>query len=382
MNRDCITPHKNNEDTGVNKFILILSGFFLASLIACSKAEPPEQPEVARPAKIFTVVGPDELMIRSFPGEVQASDEANMAFRVSGKLVEFPAKRGFPVKQGDLLARLDPADFQAAVNHAQAQYDLSVAQYNRAAELVERQLISKAETDQRLAMMKVHKSELTRARNNVDYTQLFAPFDGVVARRMAENYENVTAGQVILILQTGQMVDVIVDIPESIVARVERVVSKRDPKPVQIRFGSATDRTYTAQYKEHETNADPATLTFKVTFSLPAPDDLNVLPGMSATVIADLSRLFSEELAAVTLVPIEAVFSAEEEPLDADRQQVWIVEPDSMRTTRRDVKVGPLKGQKIAILEGLEPGELIIAAGVNAVQEGMWVRPMKRERGL
>ena len=381
MNRGCITPHKN-EDTSVNKFILILSGFFLASLIGCSKAEPPKQPEVARPAKIFTVVGPDELMIRSFPGEVQASDEANMAFRVSGKLVEFPAKRGFPVKQGDLLARLDPADFQAAVNHAQAQYDLSVAQYNRAAELVERQLVSQAETDQRLAAMKVRKSDLTRARNNVDYTQLIAPFDGVVARRMAENYENVTAGQVVLVLQTGQMVDVIVDIPESIVARVERVVSERDPKPVQIRFGSTKDRTYTAHYKEHETNADPATLTFKVTFSLPAPDDLNVLPGMSATVIADLSRLFSEELAAVTLVPIEAVFSAEEEPLDADLKQVWVVDPESMRTTRRDVKVGPLKGQKIAILEGLEPGELIIAAGVNAVREGMWVRPMKRERGL
>ena len=366
----------------MNKFILILTGFLLASLIACSRSEPPEQPEVARPAKLFTVVGPDELMIRSFPGEVQASDEANMAFRVSGKLIEFPAHRGIPVKQGDLLARLDPADYQALVNHDQAQYDLSVAQYNRAAELVERQLISRAETDQRMAMMKVSKSKLTRARNNVAYTHLFAPFDGVVARRMAENYENVTAGQVVLILQTGQMVDVIVDIPESIVARVERVTSERDPKPGQIRFGSATDRTYTAHYKEHETNADPATLTFKVTFSLPAPDDLNVLPGMSATVIADLSRLFSEELAAVTLVPIEAVFSAEEEPLNADRQQVWVVDPDSMRTTRRDVNVGPLKGQKIAILEGLEQGELIIAAGVNAVQEGMWVRPMKRERGL
>jgi multidrug efflux pump subunit AcrA (membrane-fusion protein) len=53
-----------------------------------------------------------------------------------------------------------------------------------------------------------------------------------------------------------------------------------------------------------------------------------------------------------------------------------------MRTSRRDVKVGPLTGQNIAILEGLDPGELIVAAGVNAVQEGMWVRPMKRERGL
>jgi len=137
-----------------------------------------------------------------------------------------------------------------------------------------------------------------------------------------------------------------------------------------------------AYYKEHETSADPATLTFKVTFSLPAPDDMNVLPGMSATVIADMVGLYAEELEGVTLVPIEAVFSAEDEPLDADRRQVWVVDPDTMRTSRRDVKAGPLTGQNIAILEGLDPGDLIIAAGVNAVQENMWVRPMERERGL
>jgi RND family efflux transporter MFP subunit len=366
----------------VNKFSLVLTGFLLVTLTACSRPEPPPPPEVARPAKLFTVVGPDEMLMRSFPGEVKASDEASLAFRVRGKLVEFPANRGIQVQQGDLLARLDPSDYQAAVNQAQAQYDLAVAQFDRAAELVGRKLISQAEYDQRLALKKVRKSDLTRATNNLDYTQLFAPFDGVVARRLSENFESVAAGQVVLILQTGKMVDVIVDIPESIVARVERVRYDSKPNAVQVRFGSTSDRTYTAQYKEHETSADPATLTFKVTFSLPAPDDLNVLPGMSATVIADLSGLFSEEMAGVTLVPIEAVFSAEDEPLDADRRQVWVVDPDSMRTSRRDVKVGPLTGQNIAIFDGLEPGELIVAAGVNAVQEGMWLRPMKRERGL
>jgi len=365
----------------VKFFNLVLTSFLFLSLTACSRPEPPPLPEVARPAKLFTVVGPDELMMRSFPGEVKASDEANLAFRVNGKLVEFPANRGIQVNQGDLLARLDPSDYQAEVNQAQAQYDLAVAQFNRAAELVGRKLISQAEYDQRLALKKVRKSDLTRATNNLDYTQLFAPFDGVVARRLSENFESVAAGQVVLILQTGKMVDVIVDIPESIVARIERVDAERKTKPVQVRFGSTSDRAYTAYYKEHETNADPATLTFKVTFSLPAPDDLNVLPGMSATVIADLSGLFSGETA-VTLVPIEAVFSAEDEPLDADKRQVWIVDPESMRTSRRDVKVGPLTGQNIAILEGLDAGELIVAAGVNAVQEGMWVRPMKRERGL
>ena len=135
----------------MKKFSLILTVLLFVLLTACSKSEPPPLPEVARPAKLFTVVGPDELMMRSFPGEVRASDEANMAFRVSGKLVEFPANRGILVEQGNLLARLDPSDYQAAVNQTQAQYDLAVAQFKRAAELVDRQLVSRSEYEQREA---------------------------------------------------------------------------------------------------------------------------------------------------------------------------------------------------------------------------------------
>ena len=360
--------------------VLVLT--LAVSAVACSRPEPPPAPEVARPARIFTVEGPNARLIRSFPGEVRASDEAEMAFRVGGRLVEFPANRGIPVKQGELLARLDPADYQAAVNQAQAEYTLAVAQFERAAELIDRQLISQSEYDQRNSLMKVRKSNLVRAQNNLDYTQLYAPFDGVVGRRMAENFENVASGQVVLILQTDQMVDVSVDVPESIIVRVERTPTNREPRAVQVRFGSAPDRTFEAWYKEHEPSADPATLTFRVTFSLPIPEDVNVLPGMSATVIADLSELFADLVSDQTLVPIEAVFSAEEEPLQAEFRQVWTVDPDTMRAERRDVRVGPLSGDRIAILEGLEEGEMIISAGVNGVQEGLLVRPMQRERGL
>jgi RND family efflux transporter MFP subunit len=355
---------------------------FVLAVSACSRPEPPPPPEVARPAKIFTVEGPEALLIRSFPGEVRASDTADLAFRVGGELIEFPANRGIEVKQGDLLARLDPDDYQAAVNQALAEHELAVAQFNRAAELVDRKLISQADYDKRLAMMKVRRADLTRAENNLDYTRMFAPFDGVIARRLAENFESVASGQVVLVMQTIEMIDVSVDVPESIIARVERTRANRDPQPVEVRFGSARDRTYTALYKEHEAHTDAATLTFKVTFSLPVPDDLNVLPGMSATVIADLSSLFAEEAVNTTLVPIEAVFSAEDQPLDSEYKQVWIVNPETMRASRRDVKVGPLTGQKIALMEGLEEGDQIIVAGVNGVVEGMLVRPMRRERGL
>ena len=360
---------------------LVLTGFLLVSLTACSPPEPPPVPEVARPAKMFTVQAPGTNMVRSFPGEVKATDEAELAFRVSGELVEFPAMRGRQVKQGDLLARLDDADFIAHMNQAQAHYDLSKAQFERAAELVDRQLVSRAEYDQRNALMKVRKSDLTRARNNLGYTTMVAPFDGVVAQRLAENFESVSAGQVVLILQTGEMVDVIVDVPESIVARIERRVGDRHSTPLKVVFDAASDMTFDAYYKEHEAKADPATLTYKVTLSMPAPEEINILPGMTATVIADIAHLF-EGVRDSYLVPIESVFAAEDMPLDTDVRYVWKVNPETMRANRAPVNVGALTGDNIVVMSGLQPGERLISAGVNAVVEGMLVREMTREAGL
>lgn len=360
---------------------MLTASLVVLLIAACSKPPPPVVEEVSRPAKLFTVDAAGAANLRSFPGEVRATDEANLAFRVSGELVEFPATRGKRVKQDELLARLDPANYQAALNEAQAQYDLSKAQFDRVAELVDRQLVSRSEYDQRQARMKVQQSDLTRARNNLDYTSIYAPFDGVIARILSDNHESVAAGQVVMVLQTGEMIDITVAIPESIIAHVERTEVNRAPKPVLVRFDSVGDETYEAQYKEHETRADPATLTYKVTFSLAIPQGINVLPGMSATVIANLSELLSGEHDG-TLVPIEAVFSAEEDPLDAQDKYVWLVDPQSMRAKRQAVRVGQLTGANIVLNQGLDEGDMIIAAGVNAVQEGMLVHAMEREGGL
>jgi len=360
-----------------------LLALFISALLlsACQQAAPPPAAEVVRPAKLFSVDEAGSSLVRSFPGEVRATDEAELAFRVSGELVELPATRGLRVSQGDLLARLDPSDYQAAVEQRRAQYELAKSQLARAEELVKRQLVSRSEYDQKLARSKVTRSDLTQAQNNLDYTRILAPFDGIVARQLAENFESVSPGQVILVLQTQDMLDIQVDVPESIISRVERTQVNQEPEPVQVRFDSIGAKTYEALYKEHETQADPATLTYKVTFSLPPPEGLNVLPGMSATIIADLSDLFEDEAAGI-MVPIEAVFSAEEEPIDSPTRYVWKVDPDSMRTTRQGVKVGQLTGDSIVVLEGLNVGDTIIAAGVNAVTENMQVRAMQREAGL
>ena len=365
-----------------------MSRFFSVALVlsvalttACSRSEPPPTPELARPARLFTVEGPDAAMIRSFPAEVRASEEADLAFRVSGKIVELPATRGLRVVPGQLLAQLDPADFEAARAQARAQFDLSTAQFNRAAELVDRKLISQAEYDSLLAQMQVAEADLTRASNNLDYTSLLAPFEGIVATRRVENFENVLAGQVIMVLQTENMLDLVFNVPESIISRLQRRNPSRNDANIKVHFGSSQTE-YDAFYKEHESNADPATLTFRVTATMPTPTKVTILPGMSATVTANLAKLYASEITNLTIVPIEAVFSAETEALDAEYRHVWVVDPETMRASDRRVITGALSGDRIAIKEGLVPGEVVISAGVNAVEEGMLVRPMKRERGL
>ena len=360
--------------------VLIL-GAILLLVAGCEDAPVPVKEEVVRPAKMFTVEAPGASHIRSFPGEVKATDEAELAFRVSGEIAEMLATRGMQVKQGDLLARLDPSDYQAALDQARAQYNLAKTQFERLEGLVKKQLISQADYDTREAEFRVAQSALKRAQNDLSYTRVHAPFDGVVARQLAENFERVTAGQTILVMQTGEMIDVIVDIPESIVARVERRPENEDPRPVQVRFDSVGDQLFDALYKEHETQADSATLTYKVTFSLPIPDEINVLPGMTATIIADMSGLFEGESKGF-LVPIESVFAAEDAPVDSATRYVWKVDPGDQRIRRAEVTVGQLSGDSIVVLSGLEEGDVLISAGVGAVYENMPVRPLTREAGL
>ena len=359
---------------------LIVSAALLLST-GCEEPPAPAKEEVTRPAKMFTVEAPGASHIRSFPGEVKATDEAELAFRVSGEISEMLATRGMRVKQGDLLARLDPSDYQATLDQAIAQHKLAKTQFERMKGLVEKQLISEADYDTREAEYRVAQSTLKRAQNDLKYTNVYAPFDGVVARQLAENFERVSAGQVVLVMQTGEMVDVIVDIPESIIARVERQPESERAEPVSVRFDSVGDTLFDAWYKEHETQADSATLTYKVTFSLPAPDEVNILPGMTATIIADISGLFKGESEGF-LVPIESVFAAEDAPVDSVTRYVWKVDPKDQRTRRAEVTVGQLSGDSIAVHSGLQAGDVLIAAGVSAVYENMPVRQLTREAGL
>jgi len=122
-------------------------------------------------------------------------------------------------------------------------------------------------------------------------------------------------------------------------------------------------------FKEVATKADTKTQTFELTYTMEQLVDATVLPGMTATVTADLSAIEDEDV--VFSVPVSAVVG--DYKLDP---RVWTVDMESMAVKPQSVKVGRMLGDDIEVLDGLEPGNRIVTAGTPFLVEGMKVTLM------
>lgn len=339
----------------------------------------PKQAEIVRPAKIITVGDASSELKREFPGEVEASDKAVQSFRVSGELKELPAQAGLAVKKGDILARLDPKDYKLAYDDAKAKYDLANVQYKRAEEIWAKRLIARADYDKAKSSFLAEKANLEKAKANLDYTILRAPFDGVVSKVHVDNFTNVRANDPIVNIQSRDNIDIVFQVPESIVARVKKGQGKK--ANIEVVFPSKPGKTYSATLKEFDSEADPQTQTFRVVVTIARPEDVNILEGMSTTVKVDFTKVVTEVNNTIIL-PGTAIFAAEDEPVESKQRYVWKVDPTTMTVNKQAVKVGQMTANGIEVTSGIEPGTQIIAAGVHYIHEGQKVKRWQRERGL
>jgi RND family efflux transporter MFP subunit len=348
------------------------------TLMACSQDVPEESREAIRPVKIFQVQSTDASMLRKFPAQVHSAERAELAFRVTGELQRLPVTAGQEVRRGDLLALLDPRDYQILVDDRKARYLLAKSQFQRTNDLFKRQQVSKAQFDQATAELEISKAALAAARSDLSYTQLKAPFSGQVSQLYVDNHQPVSAGQKVMMLQVRDQLEVRMQIPESLMANI--ATDNGHIYQPEVEFEAIPGQRFLASYKEHNAQADAATGSFTVTLIVARPPALNLLPGMSASVHVDLNKVLSNKRSVVT-IPSQAVFQTETQEEGSSNAQVWVVQPDMMLIART-IKVGRLTHSGIEVVEGLQSGEKIVAAGVHQAHEGMLVRPWVQERGL
>ncbi len=204
------------------------------------------------------------------------------------------------------------------------------------------------------------------ARNQLEYATLAAPFSGTVAARYVDNFQTVQAKQPIVRLLDISQIEVTVAVPESLISLVPLV------QGVRCRFDALADRDFPGVVTKIGTEASQTTRTFPVTVQLDQPGDVQILPGMAASVRVDPSDLSSPSPSDV-VVPPSALFAGEA----GQQSQVWILQPegaDSFRVALRAITPGRLTPTGIAVHEGLQAGEWVVTAGVHALRADQTVR--------
>ncbi len=343
------------------KFIIAAVLILTMSITGCGRKKKFEEP--ARPIKYMTVEKGDTVRKKVYNGVSKNITESQISFRVSGMIQELPIKVGQAVKKDEMLARLDQTDFQTKVNEMRATYVNAEADLKRYRLLYEEESATKQELDQAQANYDVAKSQLELAEQELSYTVLKAPSDGLIVSKPVEVHENVSVGQTICELETGKELEVKVGLPENLIGRVSK------GEETVARFGSVKDKEYRAVVTEVGVRVDEKTATFPVTVEIVGQHD-----ELRAGMVADVEFTFRppKDASKTIKVPTQAVL---EDP--SGKRFVWVYNGESGTVTKREVRVAGVTQEGTEIVSGLEPGEIIATAGAHYLRDGQKVKLLK-----
>ncbi|WP_268799893.1 efflux RND transporter periplasmic adaptor subunit [Pseudomonas huanghezhanensis] len=341
----------------------------VALLAACGQDV--SVPAKVRPAMVVQPL-PSSQSMDSYPGEVRARFEPELAFRIAGKVSKRLVEEGQRVKANQPLAELDAQDVRlqldatrAQVAAAEANLQMVRSDRDRYKTLVDRQMVSKSQYDNAEnlyragdARLRQLKAELTVADNQTGYAVLRASQDGVVAKRLVEVGQVVAAGQTVFTLAADGEREVLISLPEQNYGRF------KIGEPVSVELWTQRDQRFPGRIRELSPAADPRSRTFaaRVAFAGGAvPAEL----GQSA-------RVFIQSGQSVSLsVPLSAL-SAEN-----GLTYVWRVQSDNT-LKRTEVQVGAYGQDSVPVLSGLSATDWVVAAGVHVLHDGETIRPVDR----
>ena len=319
-------------------------------------------PPPPKPVKLMTVEAVERGLVRRFFGNVVARRTVDLAFQVSGQILEFPAVEGETVPEGELIAKLDQTPFELAVEQSELQKVQADRTFERLNQLVSSSAVSRVNLEDAETQASLADVSLRNAQNNLDHATLTAPFDALVASRSVGNFTTISAGTPVVRLHDMSELRIEIDVPELLFQRAGADANVA----ITAKF-PFDERVFPLEVREFNAETSQFGQSFRLTFGMAPPDGLSILPGSSVTVTA---RLIED--GAQIIIPPSAVATA------ADGATSVVVftpgEGDTGTVAVQSVVLRALDTGLFAVDEGLDGGEEIIAAGVSAVKDGETVR--------
>ncbi|MBO6636663.1 MAG: efflux RND transporter periplasmic adaptor subunit [Roseitalea sp.] len=385
-----------------------------------------------RPAKVETVAAEAAERSWTFPAIVLPSQEVSLSFRVSGQVTELPIRAAAPIAAGDVIAKLDPRDFEAQVAQLESQRDQSLAQLDalrsgardeevraqeaavesaraqadlarddveRTQQLVERGVVSRVNLEQAESQLRVAEASLRAQQEQLAIAQaggrdediasaeaglrgleaqLESARDNLADTVLTAPFDGVVARRSIdnfTLIQAGQEIVLLQNIATVHLAFDVPGTDVPDIAQTEqisaVATFSATESEFPAELVEFSTQAETATQTYRGSVSITAPEGSPILPGMVGRVILRGGKAIDP----VISISLSAVGA---EPDGAPF--VWIVD-EAGKVAKQSIETGAINGTRVRVLSGLEAGATIVAAGVSRLQDGMVIRPITQVGG-
>ena len=313
-----------------------------------------------RVAIIMTVGASDAGVTRQFFGSVVARQTVDLAFQVSGQIVQFPAQEGQVIPAGNVVAELDLEPFELQLRQAELQFEQAERTFKRLEQLgsnVSGAQLDDAETQLGLARVSVRNAEVA-----LENATLSAPFTALVASRNVANFTSIAQGSPVVRLHDMSELRVEIDVPEILFQQAgddaEFLLEARFP---------TSPNSYPLEIREFNAEASSIGQSFRATLALPESIELSVLPGSSVTVFA--TRLDGD---APILIPTSALRLGN----DGETSVMRYLPGDDDTGTLEEVTVSvmPNRDGLVEVSDGIELGDEILRTGAHAVSDGQVVR--------
>lgn len=341
------------------KFWTMAAAVALVATAACKRSDTDGERSVA--VQLFTVESGTSGSVSEYPGRVKAAEEVNMAFKVSGNLLRVLPEEGAYVRSGQLLAELDPRDYQLQYDATLAEYNKVKAEADRVIRLWGDSAVSADAYDKARYGLQQITAKLDNARNQLEYTRLTAPFDCYVQRRLFEPPSVVSAGMPVVMLISAGAPEVEINLPASAYRNRQHIAG------FSARFGADAEATRLPLISyAPQANANGL---YTVRLAVPSTAAERPTPGMSVMVSVQFDGTASTAKDTSVTIPSAALFESE------GRSMVWVYADSTV--TAREVTVSALHVDGTAtVSSGLQGGERVVSAGVHSLSEGQRVHPL------
>jgi RND family efflux transporter MFP subunit len=344
------------------------AAILLLALAGCGN-ETAEETSVVRPVRTAVVQEHKAAREVRLAGTVESQVQVNLAFRIGGRVLERLVNVGDTIQADQLIARLDASDeennlraAQASLNAADGQLSEARLNYDRQRHLFDRQVVARAALDRAEQALNTARAVADAAQANVgiaqrrlDDTELHADGPGVVTAVGVEPGEITTAGRMVVQLARDEGRDAVFNVPAA-------VLNDTAPDPnVTVALSMAQGTTAQGRVREVSPQADPVTGTFQVRVGLIDPPDEMRL-GSAVTGTATFGGVAGIE------IPASALTRTTGEPA------VWIVDPATKKVSLRTVEIATFSPSTVVISSGLQVGEVVVTAGVQALRPDQEVR--------